>query len=563
VAVNIADYFKAHLATPDLALYRQFSGDAWADVSAAELAPLIGRWQSAFTTLGLVAGDRVALCVKNSVDWIAIDLAALGLGLVVVPLYVDDNPENVAWCVGNAEARSLIVESSRMAQALSRCSTSLPPLHVLRPDSGDDLPAVAALLPATASAPVFRALPETTLATICFTSGTSGRPKGVMLSHGNIIANVASCQETRMARSDDTFLSILPLSHMFERTGGYYLPLSLGAKVVFSRGVAQIAEDLATQAPTVMFAVPRIFEKFLARIDQTLAGSVAKRWLFAQCVARGWRVEQGGAGPLDHLTTPLLRALVARPILARLGGRLRLTVVGGAALDPVIARTFIGLGLRMLQGYGMTEASPVISVNREDNNDPESVGPPLPGVEVKLGPNGELFARGGNIMQGYWRNPEATRASVDAEAWLHTGDIAEIRGGRIYIRGRLKDILVMSNGEKLPPQDVEFALAHDPMFEQVMLIGEGRPFLTLLTVTKEADEKVLLDRANELLKNFPRWVRIRKVIATQDPWSIDNGLLTPTLKLKRPLVLARFKDAVDKAYANEGAASSEAGKARD
>ena len=563
MAVNIADYFKAHLATPDLALYRQFRGDTWADVSVAELAPLIGRWQSAFTTLGLVAGDRVAVCVKNSVDWIAIDLAALGLGLVVVPLYVDDNPENVAWCVGHAEARSLIVESSGMARALSRSSTSLPPLHVLRPESGDGLPSVAALLPAAASAPVFQALPETTLATICFTSGTSGRPKGVMLSHGNIIANVTSCQETRMARSDDTFLSILPLSHMFERTGGYYLPLSLGAKVVFSRGVAQIAEDLAAQAPTVMFAVPRIFEKFLARIDQTLSGSAAKRWLFGECVARGWRVEQGGAGPLDHLATPLLRALVARPILARLGGRLRLTVVGGAALDPVLARTFIGLGLRMLQGYGMTEASPVISVNREDHNDPESVGPPLPGVDVKLGLNGELFARGGNIMLGYWQNPEATRAAVDAEGWLHTGDIAEMREGRIYIRGRLKDILVMSNGEKLPPQDVEFALAHDPMFEQVMLVGEGRPFLTLLTVTRETDEKLLLDRANELLKNFPRWVRIRKVIPTQDPWSIDNGLLTPTLKLKRPLVLARFKDAVDKAYADKGAASAEAGKARD
>jgi long-chain acyl-CoA synthetase len=562
VAVNIADYFKAHLATPDLALYRQSSGDAWADVSVADLASLIGRWQSAFTALGLVAGDRVAICVRNSVDWIAIDLAALGLGLVVVPLYVDDNPENVAWCVGHAEARSLIVESSGMAQALSRSSTSLPPLYVLRPDAGDNLPSVASLLPATATAPVFEALPETTLATICFTSGTSGRPKGVMLSHGNIIANVTSCQETGMARSTDTFLSILPLSHMFERTGGYYLPLSLGAKVVFSRGVARIADDLTAQAPTVMFAVPRIFEKFLARIDQTLSGSAVKRWLFGECVARGWRVEQGGARPLDRLATPMLRALVAKPILARLGGRLRLTVVGGAALDPVIARTFIGLGLRMLQGYGMTEASPVISVNREDNNDPESVGPPLPGVEVKLGPNGELFARGGNIMLGYWRNPEATRASVDGEGWLHTGDIAEVREGRIYIRGRVKDILVMSNGEKLPPQDVEFALSHDPMFEQVMLVGEGRPFLTLLTVTKETDEKVLLDRANELLKNFPRWVRIRKVIPTQDPWSIDNGLLTPTLKLKRPLVLARFKDAVDSAYASDGGTANDRSKAR-
>jgi long-chain acyl-CoA synthetase len=197
----------------------------------------------------------------------------------------------------------------------------------------------------------------------------------------------------------------------------------------------------------------------------------------------------------------------------------------------------------------MTEASPVISVNLLDNNDPDSVGPPLPGVEIKLSDSGELLARGGNVMQGYWRNADATRESIDADRWLHTGDVAEIRDGRIYIRGRVKDIMVMSNGEKLPPQDVEFALLHDPVFEQVMLVGEGRPFLTLLAVTKEKEEQSLVKRANEKLKSFPRWVRIRRVIRMAEPWSIENGLLTPTLKLKRPLVLAKFKDAIDAVYA--------------
>jgi hypothetical protein len=195
-----------------------------------------------------------------------------------------------------------------------------------------------------------------------------------------------------------------------------------------------------------------------------------------------------------------------------------LTVVGGAAPSGDCT-TFIGLGLRMLQGYGGRGVArdPVAG----DDND-RVVGPALPGVEVKLGANAELLARG-NVMQGYWRNPVATRAAIDGEGWLHTGDIADIREGRIYIRGRLKDILVMSNGEKLPPQDVEFALMHDPVFEQVMLVGEGRPFLSLLTVTKETNEQALLERANALLKNFPRWVRIRKVIATQDPWSMTTG----------------------------------------
>ncbi|MEO8738527.1 MAG: AMP-binding protein [Casimicrobiaceae bacterium] len=546
---NIAEYFRQHLATPDAILYRQCRDEQWCDIPVTEVAAMVGRWQAALSRLGFVEGDRIAVCVKNGLDWVALDLAALGLGLVIVPLYVDDNAENVAWCAANAEARLLVVENSRMAAALRQTGATLPPLRLLRPDAGDAALSVESLLPPNAPAPEFRAVADALLATVCYTSGTSGRPKGVMLSHGNIIANVESCRKTNMGRPSDVFLSILPLSHMFERTGGYYLPLAIGARVTYARSVAQLADDLAAQAPTAMFAVPRIFEKFLARIDQSLEASPLKRKLFDQCVARGWRVAQGRGNVLDSVATPVLRTLVAKPVFARLGGRLRLVVVGGAALDPVIARTFIGLGLAMLQGYGMTEASPVISVNRDDDNDPESVGPPLPGVDVKLGTGGELLARGGNIMQGYWRNEEATRAAFDADGWLRTGDVAEIREGRIYIRGRLKDILVLSNGEKLPPQEVEFALLHDPVFEQVMLVGEGRPFLTLLAVTRETNEQSLLKRANELLKSFPRWVRIRRIILTADAWSIDNGLLTPTLKLKRPLVMERYKGALDAIYA--------------
>ena len=546
---NIAEYFRQHLAASDTILYRQCIGGTWRDIPARDIGAQVGCWQAALRAIGLVAGDRIAVCLRNGIDWVALDLAALGLGMVIVPLYVDDNPDNVAWCAANAEACLLLVETTRMARALTQCGSTVSHMYVLRPDADDTASSVAALLPAAAPAPEFRALATDALATICYTSGTSGRPKGVMLSHGNIIANVESCRATKMARQTDTFLSILPLSHMFERTGGYYLPLSIGAKVVYARSVAQLADDLAEQGPTAMFAVPRIFEKFLARIDHSLVASPAKRWLFEQCVARGWRVERGEASWLDAVAAPVLRGIVAKPILARLGGRMRLAVVGGAALDPVIAHTFIGLGLPMLQGYGMTEAAPVVAVNLLGNNDPDSVGPPLPGVETQLAQSGELLARGGNVMQGYWRNPEATREAIDGDGWLHTGDVAEIRDGRIYIRGRVKDILVLSNGEKLPPQDVEFALLHDPVFEQVMLVGEGRPFLTLLAVTKETDEQSLLKRANERLRNFPRWVRIRRVIATTDPWSIENGLLTPTLKLKRPLVLAKFKLAVDAVYA--------------
>jgi long-chain acyl-CoA synthetase len=559
---NIAQFFARHLPRPRHALYRHHVAGEWRDVTVEEVATLARRWQAAFRRDGYVQGDRIALCVRNSVNWVALDIAAIGMGLVIVPLYVDDNAENIAWCVGSAQARLLVVENSRIAAALEKCTdpaTPLPPVIVLRPDDDATITpgatTVADFLPEPAPDLTVLVLPDDALATICFTSGTAGRPKGVMLSHDNIIANVEQCAETGMARPDDDFLSILPLSHMFERTGGYYLPLSLGATVTFSRGVAQIAEDLASQAPTAIFAVPRIFERFLARIDATLATSAAKKRLFDLCVKRGYRVATGTGSLIDHAVVPLLRRLVARPVLARLGGRLRLAVVGGAALDPLLAHTFIGLGLPMLQGYGMTEASPVISVNRDNDNVPESVGPPLPGVDVRLGDGGELLARGRNVMLGYWQNPEATRAALTDDGWLRTGDVAEIKDGRIYIRGRAKDILVLSNGEKLPPQEAEFAILHDPVFEQVMLIGEGRPYVVLLAVTQETDEKVLIRRANERLKDFPRWTRVRRVVITREPWSVDNGLLTPTLKLKRPVLLKQLAPQIEAAYTEATSAS--------
>ncbi|MEP7327969.1 MAG: AMP-binding protein [Betaproteobacteria bacterium] len=552
VAGNIAHLFLQHMdRSPSHLLYRHFVDDAWRDVAASEVAAMAARWQAAFGREGLQPGDRIALCVRNGVTWVAIDLAALGMGLVVVPLYVDDNPDNVAWCAGHAQARVLIVENSRIAAALVKVEDPLqplPPRVIVRPDANETATTSAAWLPAQAETFTVADVAPDALATICFTSGTSGRPKGVMLTHGNILANVEQCRATNMARPDDLFLSILPLSHMFERTGGYYLPLALGAKVAYARGVAQIADDLASQAPTAMFAVPRIFERFRARIEQSLAASPAKKRLFDMCVARGYRVACGEGGLLDQLMVPLLRKLVAAPVLARLGGRLRLVVVGGAALDPELARTFIGLGLPLLQGYGMTEASPVISVNLIDDNVPESVGPPVVGMEVKFAESGELLVRGANVMQGYWRNPEAT-AAVLPDGWLHTGDLAELKDGKIFIRGRAKDILVLSNGEKLPPQDVEFAILHDPIFEQVMLVGEGRPFVVLLAVSKETDEKILVRRANEQLKKFPRWVRVRRVVTSVEPWSVDNGLLTPTLKLRRPLLLKQRASEIEAAYA--------------
>jgi long-chain acyl-CoA synthetase len=547
---NIASLLQTQLKSAGRPLYRQFIEGTWRDVSAGEIAVYAARWQAFLRSEGLKQGDRVALCMKNSIHWVAADLAVLGLGLVVVPLYADDNPENVAWCLQNSGAKLLVAESSRMATALASSYEAL----------GGPLPRVLCLTAERSDAAVEGALPKRggefevvaveggALATICYTSGTSGKPKGVMLTHGNILANVSACDQLHLARRDDVFLSLLPLSHMFERTGGYYLPLSLGAKVAYARSAHQLVEDLASERPTVMFAVPRVFEKFAARVQEALAKSPVKKRVFDLVVAAGARAVRGEAGLLDRLVLALLRARVAGPVLGRLGGRMRLAILGGAPMDPSIAWLFIGLGLPVLQGYGMTEASPVISVNRPEDNVPESVGAPLGNVEARIAEGGELLVRGPSVMGGYWNNPEASAKSLDG-GWLHTGDLAEIRDGRIFIRGRLKDVLVLSNGEKLPPQDVELAILGDPAFEQVILVGEGRPFLTLVTVTQETDEKSLVQRANERLRQFPRYIRVRRVVASSEPWTVDNGLLTPTLKVRRDRVQQQFGTAIERAYA--------------
>src|SRR5258706_4784897 len=332
---NIASLLKAQLATPGRALYRQFVDGAWRDVSAREIAAYAARWQAFVRAEGLQRGDRIALCLKNGIHWVAADQAALGLGLVVVPLYADDNPENVAWCLQNSGARLLVAENSRMATALARShealGAKLPRVLCLITEEGSADATIEAALPKQAGEFEAVALEDDALATICYTSGTVGKPKGVMLTHGNILANVSACDRLRLARSDDLFLSLLPLSHMFERTGGYYLPLFLGAKVAYARSISQLVEDLASERPTIMFAVPRVFEKFAARVGEALAKSPAKQRLFDLVVAAGGGAERGEAGRAGRIVLALLRKRVSAPVRAGLGGRVGLAVLGGAS----------------------------------------------------------------------------------------------------------------------------------------------------------------------------------------------------------------------------------------
>ncbi|HEU4709864.1 MAG TPA: long-chain fatty acid--CoA ligase [Methylophilaceae bacterium] len=545
---NLAELLYQWRNQPQKILYRQYQEGAWRDHNADSLLHLVGRWQAAYRNAGLQAGDRVALCMKNGIYWVAADLAALASGLVVVPLYADDNAENQAWCIENSGAKLLVADHLRFLSHFQSHLGHLPTIVLVRGEAVTPVVALDAWLPEDGPLTIIEQ-PGETLATIVYTSGTMGRPKGVMLSHANILANLEGILDAYEVYENDSLLSVLPLSHMFERTGGYYLPLKAGAVVTYCRGINELASDLVEQQPTIVMAVPRLFERMLARIEERIKSSPLKRWLFFSAARAGWRRFRGEVRWHDGLVLHSFYPLIAKPLAARLGGRIRKAVMGGAALDQRVAQTFIGLGVPLLQGYGLTEAAPVVAVNREDNNDPASVGEPLPNVECRLSEQSELLVRGPNVMLGYWDNDEATQKIIDAEGWLNTGDVVEIREKRIYIRGRSKNILVLSNGEKIAPEDIEAAVARDAAFDQVMVAGEGRPYLVLLAVSREGDEQALLRRVNAQMRHLPRYARIRRVIRLDEPWSVENGLLTPTLKIRRAAILDRYREKIEAVYA--------------
>jgi long-chain acyl-CoA synthetase len=571
--------------TPDATAYRYFNvqKNEWQSYTWQQMQEQVARWQAALLAEGLAAGDSVAVMLRNCPCWIMFDQAAMSLGLVVVPLYTVDRPDNVAFIVNDSEAKVLLFETNEQWQALRAVRDKMPnvkrfvALDTMADAEEIRLISIASWLPATASMQTPHPTKIGELATIIYTSGTTGKPKGVMLSHGNILSNAYNTLFTFPVYPEDLLLSFLPLSHTFERTLGYYLTMMTGAVVAFARSVPLLGEDLQTIKPTVLVSVPRIYERVNTAIRTKLEeGSPLKRKLFNLAVEVGWArfLHQQSRGPwkLSFLLWPVLNHLVAKKILTKMGGRLRAAISGGAALSPEVSRLFVGLGLPVVQGYGLTETSPVISASPLHNNFPDSAGQPIRDMQVRIGDKNALLVKGPNVMLGYWNNPEATRAMIDNEGWLNTGDTARIsETGHIYITGRLKEIIVLSNGEKIPPTDMEIAIMRDSLFDQVMVFGEGHPYLVALAVVNpdhwnhfSAQLGVAPDKAESLchmsveeqakkliaaqIHDFPGYAQIHRVLLLIEPWTIENNLLTPTLKIKRAQVVARFEQDIKALY---------------
>jgi len=413
------------------------------------------------------------------------------------------------------------------------------------------------------------------LATIVYTSGTTGRPKGVMLNHYNILWDAWAGLQHIPVYPNDLALSFLPLSHTLERSIGFILPMMAGAAVAFNRSIPELAEDLKIIKPTIIISVPRIFERIYMKIHDGLKLKPAPiRWLFKAAVSTGWKRFESLQGrrrsTVWKLTWPLYEKLFCQRVQQAFGGRLRFAISGGAPLSFPIAKMFIALGIHIQQGFGLTETSPVISVNTLADNRPETVGTAFRDTEVRIGEDDELQVKSPGIMMGYWNNHTATFQTIDTDGWLHTGDKAKIdNDGHITITGRLKEIIVLNTGEKVPPADIEMAIATDSLFEQVLVVGEGHPFLSLLVVLNTSQHEKLLSKRKELvdkdvnsteskeyllqhifplLHDFPGYAQIFGIAVVDEPWTVENEMMTPTMKLKRNAILERHEELVVKIY---------------
>ncbi len=425
-------------------------------------------------------------------------------------------------------------------------------------------------------APDTEVAPEATAALI-YTSGTTGAPKGAMLSHRAILANAEATMKVVPPLKSDVFLSILPMAHAFERSLGYVLPIMTGSTVAHAQSLQRLRADLAEIRPSVIMGVPRLYEAIYRSAERAAAESPVKHALFERAAHVGWARHAAtrglGQGPAlwERLAWPVLERLVCRKVMAAFGGRMRVAVSGGAALEPPIARDLIGLGLPLVEGYGLTEAGPVLTASRVEEYIPGTVGYALPGVDLRVRDAGDLEARTPSRMTGYWQRPEATAEMVDAEGWLATGDLARMDGPRVRITGRRKHVIVLSNGENVNPEPIETALLGDALFEQACVVGEGKTYLAALLVLDEdvwrevaeehglpaddpnapAARPEILRRLKTHLGDFPAHHQVHGYHAQLTDWTLEQGLLTPTLKLRRERVTAALSAEIAGIYGTQ------------
>ena len=585
---------------PRPALMRRCRGDAVEELSTQELFDRIRDLSLGLGALGVGPGDRVAILSDSRPEWVVADLAALVAGAVTAPIYPTLPEAQVRYILADSGARVAVVADETQAAKVRAVWDELPELSamVIMDPAAD-----AAAGEESGSGREELSLAEATdrghrrlmtedglgreykerataiapdqLATIIYTSGTTGEPKGVMLTHGNVASNVMAGGSVVRVDSEDAALSFLPLSHAFERAV-VFLYLYQGVTVTFAESLDTIARDLGAVRPTVMTGVPRVYEKFHARVHEAVAGApTIRRRLFHWAVGVGLRRARADlAGRSASLSTRLQHGLADRLVLSkvrgRLGGRLRFVVSGSAPLSTPIAEFFFAIGIRVVEGYGLTETSPTLTVNPLERPKLGTVGPALPGVELKIADDGEVLARGPNVMEGYYNKPEAT-AEVMRDGWFCTGDIGSLDDdGYLTLLDRKKELIVTAGGKNIAPNPIEAELKRSPLVAEAVLIGDRRPYVAALLVpdfaalatradvesasreetVERADVVALFDEVVEKVNaGLARHEQIKRSALLPAEFGIATGELTPTLKVKRRVVAQRWNDVIERLYA--------------
>jgi long-chain acyl-CoA synthetase len=555
-------------------------------VSWAQAARDVRRLAVGLRSLGIARGDRVGLVSENRPEWIIADLAIMTAGAITVPTYVTHTVEDHRHVFANSGARAVFVSKPALSARVLAAANQVDSVHTvmaIEPAAGQasavDLLSWGEMLARGSEQPddsdeTVAAIEPDDTACLIYTSGTGGIPKGVMTTHRNIIANCHGAHRVleQFGLGDEVFLSFLPLSHSYEHTAGEMFPISIGAQIYFAEGAETLAANMLEARPTIMTAVPRLYETLHQRIRLGVErkGGLSQK-MFEQAVAIGRKrlgAERTRLG--ERLVDPLLDRTVRSKVRERFGGRLKAMVSGGAPLNPEIGRFFLALGVTVLQGYGQTEAGPVITCNLPARIKIDTVGPPLDGVRLSIAEDGEILVSGDNVMKGYWHDPEGT-AQVLEDGWLHTGDVGTIdEDGYLRITDRKRDFIKNSGGEMISPARIEGYLTLEPEISQVMVFGDRRPYLVAVVVPDPefvaayAEGEVPADMsALAADPGFTRAIgaavsrvnltlmpseRVRRFVVAAEAFSIANGQMTPTLKIKRHVIRERYGAALDALY---------------
>ncbi|MCA1748064.1 MAG: long-chain fatty acid--CoA ligase [Sphingomonadales bacterium] len=569
-------------------LWRKEEGE-WRSISWREAAEQVSALASALKRLGLERGDRVMLVSENRPEFCIADHAIMAAGCVTVPTYTTNTVRDHVHILEDSHARAAIVSTEKLANTVTRavlqtghCKTVIG-IEPMKFSQGGDVrfhdwaSLLSAEVPDVEKTAADADFGRDDLACLIYTSGTGGAPRGVMQHHGAILHNCEGCVTViseDFGWDDEVFLSFLPLSHAYEHTGGQFFPIALGGQIYYAEGLEKLAANIIEARPTIMVVVPRLFEVLRQRLlKQVEKQGKLPNYMLKRALEIGAKRYETGAVPLRDMPMNLILDAVFRPkVRARFGGRLKAMVSGGAPLNPEIGVFFDALGMTLLQGYGQTEAAPVISCNRPSCGlRMDTVGPPLANTEVRIAEDGEILVRGELVMHGYWENPAETAKALQ-DGWLHTGDIGHIdAAGRVVITDRKKDIIVNDKGDNVAPQRIEGMLTLEPEIGQAMVVGDKRPYLVGLIVPdpewtvewaasngvphdevalREDDEflravSAAVDRVNRDLATVEK---VRRIILADEPFTIENNQMTPSMKIRRHVLKGIYGERLDALY---------------